>query len=327
VGAACLNFSAGLGPLSKLVYTEQWGYTKQEMGENVALGGLLNLVIIAGVTIFANRLNRMRTYQTLIILELLAYAIYYSYVEFVLPDKRPTLFEILLFGELISVFAILTNVAFIPLVYDYVRRNLMGTYIAGSTLVMRLSILATINGVGLFVWGYASLFQPPAGDMTRVAVNRPDISAESVRRVLESSPAMGSTETDGGGDGRLDVRAWQASGILSESGRVFEIRRCNSDSHRLVEERDLLTREISTHRANREEKSSGIALEQKERLAALEEKLKQRSNDLEHQVLNALDVLAFVRGDEILGASVEHAKVGVIPLKKRGSSSFSVGGA
>ena len=46
VGAACLNFYAGLGPLSNLLYTEQWGYTKQEMGINVAVGGIINLFAI-----------------------------------------------------------------------------------------------------------------------------------------------------------------------------------------------------------------------------------------------------------------------------------------
>ncbi|MDD5348702.1 MAG: MFS transporter [Chthoniobacteraceae bacterium] len=77
VGSACLNFYAGLGPLSNLLYTDQWGYTKQDMGINVAIGGVINLFIIGFLTVIADRLNRMRAYQTLICLSLAGNAMYY----------------------------------------------------------------------------------------------------------------------------------------------------------------------------------------------------------------------------------------------------------
>jgi len=66
-----LNFFSGFGPfLSTLLYTDQWGYTKQEMGMNVAIGGVVNLFIIGLLTLFADRLPRMRAFRTLICLSL-----------------------------------------------------------------------------------------------------------------------------------------------------------------------------------------------------------------------------------------------------------------
>ena len=63
LGAATLG--SGLGPLSNLLYTDQWSYTKQDMGINMAAGGVINFFIIGLLTLFADKLNRMRAYQTL----------------------------------------------------------------------------------------------------------------------------------------------------------------------------------------------------------------------------------------------------------------------
>src|SRR6185312_6460269 len=87
-----LNFFSGFGPfLSTLLYTDQWGYTKQEMGMNVAIGGVVNLFIIGLLTLFADRLPRMRAFRVLICLSLTWNVLYYCYVNFVLLDTRPTL--------------------------------------------------------------------------------------------------------------------------------------------------------------------------------------------------------------------------------------------
>ena len=47
--------------------------------------------------------------------------------------------EIIFFGETISMLNILSGLLYTPLVYDYVRRNKMGTYGAGATLVTKIA--------------------------------------------------------------------------------------------------------------------------------------------------------------------------------------------
>jgi hypothetical protein len=56
-----------------------------------------------------------------------------------LLDRRPTLIEIIVFGETISILGILAGLIYVPLVYDYIRRNKMGTYGAGASLVAKLT--------------------------------------------------------------------------------------------------------------------------------------------------------------------------------------------
>lgn len=250
VGASCLNFYSGLGPLSNLLYTDQWGYTKQEMGINVAIGGIINLFAIGFLTIFADRLNRMRAYQTLICLSLLFQVLYYSYINFVLPDKRPTLIEIIVFGETISILSILTGLIYTPLVYDYIRRNKMGTFNAGAQVMARLTTLITLNGVGLFVWGYALLFQPPAGEMTRVVLHGDTTTQAEVQTALRAgawtSPSTGAPAPSSA----ISVASWRADGAVSNTGRCWEIRLRDAGSQELEAERDDLTAENAPLLAN-----------------------------------------------------------------------------
>jgi MFS family permease len=78
-GSAMLD--SGLGVLANLLYIDQWNYSKQEMGINVVTGGIINMFLIGFLAIFADRLNRMRAYQALIIIAIAIKATYFVYVN------------------------------------------------------------------------------------------------------------------------------------------------------------------------------------------------------------------------------------------------------
>jgi Na+/melibiose symporter-like transporter len=210
-GAAMLG--AGLGPLGNLLYTDQWNYSKQEMGTNIAIGGL---------AFIADRLDRMRAYQTFITLSLGVQVFYYIYVEYILPDQRPSLIEIVCFGETLSILGILTQLVYLPLVYDYVVRDKMGTYSAGSGLLSRLTGILTLNAVGLFVSVYALLFQPPAGDMARICLDRQTTAAD-MRSIIQKNSWTYPTQLPAPASD-VQARAWYSTGIVMQSGACWEIR-------------------------------------------------------------------------------------------------------
>ncbi len=228
LGAAVLQTTTG--PMGALLYTDQWGYTKQDMGTNIAIGGVLNLFLIAILTLVADRLDRLRAYQVLILVSIGLSISYYCYVHFILPDRRPTLLEIILFGEMMSITGILTGLIYTPLIYDYVVRNKMGTYVAGAQLVTRLTNLIAVNGAGLFIVWYAALFQPPAGEMVRVVVSQPVAGAE-IRQHLEDAAARDESAPV---PGRIHVDVWNANGMVEKAGKGLEIRIQNPDSERLA---------------------------------------------------------------------------------------------
>lgn len=237
-------FNAGLGALGNLLYTDQWNYTKQEMGINVVIGGVINMFVIAFLAIIADKLNRMRAYQTLICIALTIKASYYCYVNFVLPDRRPSLVELVVFGEMLSIVGMLIGMVATPLIYDYVTRNKMGTYLAGGGLLGRVTALITLNGVGLFVWGYAVLFQPPAGDMVRVVLHH-ETDKKEVRSVIRDAAWTYPQNGSPAASSALQANAWFATGMVLDSGRCWEVRLRNKDSEQLVAEKEKLNKESS----------------------------------------------------------------------------------
>jgi Na+/melibiose symporter-like transporter len=341
VGAGCLNFYSGLGPLSNLLYTDQWHYTKQEMGINVAIGGIFNLFAIGFLTLFADRLNRIRAYQTLICLSLAGQFCYYAYVNFVLPDKRPSLVEIIVFGETLSMLSILTGLIFIPLIYDYVRRNKMGTFNAGSQVVSKLTILITLNGVGLFVWGYAALFQPPAGEITRVVLRGDDNRQAEIQNVLRSASWTYPGDGQPAPASAVSTTAWQANGTVASTGRCWEVRLHDKASEKLASQRDDLSHEddvlasdakIAQDRlASLKRKGKTVeaaALDRKTRgmqaridvlttqVAALTSQLDTRSQKFHDQVVRVLGSRIIADGEQILSATAQQGLVLELPTTR-----------
>lgn len=240
----------GLGAFNQLLITEQWGYTKQDQGNNIAIGGIINLILIPLLGLLANRVGRGKVYVGLVIAGIIVTFSMYSYYNFVLFDARPTLLEMVVFGEMLSVIGILTSMSLTPFQYDFVPRNELGTYAAGSGLVMRTTGIITANLMGLFVWGYATIFLGPPGEMARVTM-RDDTPKADIQCAVDSA-RWNDTET-----GRtltsqkLTAHAWYATGAKLDHGRAFEIRLQDTDSSAIRDQRDRLEGERGKHKARR----------------------------------------------------------------------------
>ena len=74
--------NASLGSLGTLLYINQWGYSFQEMGVNIAVGGILNLFLIPVIGIFADRgqHHRMRIWLVCTIIIKILTLGYFAYV-------------------------------------------------------------------------------------------------------------------------------------------------------------------------------------------------------------------------------------------------------
>ena len=159
----------------------------------------------------------------------------------------------------------------------------MGTYLAGATLLNRAIGFVTLNGVGIFVWGYAAMFLPPAGDSVRVVLKDP-VRAAEVRTMLGSGvigdPVTGLPVAAG----RITADTWYATGAALDSGRCFEIRFDNPESVRLHEERENLSheREVESARAAFD-LDRAAAAERLGRLAQAE-KLRKSAGDMSARV-------------------------------------------
>ena len=152
----------GLGNFDALLIFDQWGYSKQDMGTNGFVGGMLNLIIIIPlIGVLTDKMDRLKMFSIGIIGSIIAKIAYYVFVQFILPDQRPTIAQMIIFGQLQSAIGQFSGIAILPLLFDYIPRDKMGTAQAGFNFVRSITRLITLNGLGLWVTMYSKWFLPP----------------------------------------------------------------------------------------------------------------------------------------------------------------------
>lgn len=183
-------FTISLGPVTAFLYTEQWGYSLQDMGTNIMLALLIMLPFIATSGWLADRFSKMAVYLTGMAMAVVLALTYYLFVRVVLPDQRPSLWQILFFGELIAICSQVIGTVSWPLVYEYVPRQKMGTANAGMELVWAVMNALLPALVGWWVAGYSSIFLPHAGASVHVSLREP-ASAEVIESAVRRSDTLG----------------------------------------------------------------------------------------------------------------------------------------
>lgn len=206
--------TVGLGTLEPLLYTEQWGYSLQEMGTNTAIGASIGIVTAMFAGWLADRTSKLKVYATAMILGLLG-RVFWTVFVYQKPDYRPELHEILFFGTVQSVFGLIASAASFPLILEYVERNRLGT--AGAGMGFFNSTIK--NSFGMFVGFYLVLwsifFLPQAGDRVQVVFQDEPALAEVRSRV-----AAGGLDPE-----KLDFEALHRPGVDGETSRHWAIRR------------------------------------------------------------------------------------------------------
>jgi len=319
---------ASLGSLGTLLYINQWGYSFQEMGINIAVGGILNLFIIPIVGIFADRgrHHRMRIWIICIVIIKFLTLGFFAYVTWYLPDQRPSLVEIIFFGETTCIVSIIAGMVYYPLVYDYIPRNLMGTYSAGCGIFGGIIGFVTGNGLGLFMLCWAKVFQPPAGEMVRVCLDH-DMQQPQVEQILRYDHLV---TPDGALATSRDIVAkpWYANGIVADRGDCYEIRLRDAAGEAKMKRRDELKNQIDTLDSKlsldrKKGAAAEIAKHEKELAAMRVEnavlglELDKRTASWRAEVLRGLDHTVMKEGAEILGNTPTQAVVSAMATTRK----------
>jgi Na+/melibiose symporter-like transporter len=150
----------GLDSLAPLLFTEQWGYTKQDMGTNFLAGGLINLFYIPILGWVVDKFDRMKLFLWALVGTMVVKIGYYIFIQFILPDSRPEIIHMIIFGQMGSMLGWIIQVAFWPLIYDFIPRDRMGTAQTGLMVVKTITRLILMNGIGLWVTLYSMMFLP-----------------------------------------------------------------------------------------------------------------------------------------------------------------------
>lgn len=205
----------GLGSLAPLLYTEQWGYSLQQMGTNVAIGAVISIVIALAIGYVADAVSKMRLYTIAVVFGLLVKCVWTVYV-YLKPGMRPELWEIVAFGQLSHTFGLIASTVSFPLILEYVKRNQLGTANAG----MNLFDSTIRNGFGMFIGFYilawSIFFLPQAGDLGELVFSE-ERSQAFIEEVIAQYPQLA--------DAQIDYRPRHRFGEEAEHSRRWEFRR------------------------------------------------------------------------------------------------------
>ncbi len=161
-----ITLQMGLASLSPLLLTEQFGYSKSSLADMYTALRLINLCLVIPITLplagyLADHFDRLKLFIVGLSLSTLHPLAYWSYIHFVAPDQIPSLRIIIAFSLGDGIVDTVAVVAMVPLVFDYVPKNRMGTLAAGMALVKGGMRLILMNLVGLFVKYYSKFFCAP----------------------------------------------------------------------------------------------------------------------------------------------------------------------
>jgi len=229
--------TVGLGIFGPLLYTEQWGYSLQEMGTNVALGVPVGIVISLLAGWIADKYSKMLVYTWSLILGLFAQVIWTLYV-YLKPDFRPELHEIVLFGTFQSIFGLIAGAVSFPLILEYVERNRLGTAGAGMGLFGATVRSGFSMAVGVYLLMWSIWFLPQAGDRVRVVFREPQVEAQ-VKALLQKA----GVPLD-----QLHFKPMHRPGVSGDVSRHWQIRRSVKEAGDLHKRLRDLSTELSKAR-------------------------------------------------------------------------------
>jgi MFS family permease len=219
-----------LGILGPLLYTEQWGYSLQEMGTNIAIGAVIGIGVSVLAGWIADKTSKMKVYTAGLILALLTRIFWTIYVANK-PGDRPELYEILLFGTITSVFSLIASAASFPLILEYVERNRLGTAGAGMGLFNSVVKNSFTMLAGFLLLWWSLFFLPQAGDRVQL-----------VFRESFDAPALVSRLTAAGyAPDELDLAPVHRPGSDGDTSRHWKIRRpvaSAGDAHKQLKDLD-----------------------------------------------------------------------------------------
>ncbi len=296
--------NVGLGLLEPLLYTEQWGYSLQEMGTNIAIGVPIAIVISLFAGWIADKYSKMLAYTGAVVMVMLC-RIGWTIFVYNQPGFRPELHEIILFGMLQSTFGMIAGAVSFPLILEYVERNRLGTAgagmgVFGSTIRNGFTVF-----VGVYILMWSIWFLPQAGDRVDVVFRQEQIEPRIREQLSNADVPMDN----------LHLEPVHRPGVDGDSSRHWRIRRSIEDAgdlHKRLKEisTDLSKARLKLQRPtlspdNKAEVEADIASMEKEQ-TSIRARLDASAAEFETVLRDALADNLAPAGGEILSAQSNH---------------------
>lgn len=151
--------STQLMTLRPLLITEQFGYSKQVMGNIHAATMLTNtLLILPLILLFIDKVDRIRMFVGCIVLSTLHPLVFWLYVKFVAPGQIPGEAAIIAFNVADSIFDKTAFLLLWPIVFDLTDPARKGFTNSAALTAAGIAGFININLLGLVVKWYSARF-------------------------------------------------------------------------------------------------------------------------------------------------------------------------
>lgn len=237
LGFSKAMYALNLGPMVVLMYTEQWGYSTQDMGTNQAIMFVATALLLCTGVAFIDRYNRLKSYAVLIGLGLVLKIFWYLFVLFIAPEQRPALWQILVFGEGIQLIGHIVSMVMYPLQYEYIPSNKLGTANAGMAIFLGGVGLITGPLMGLWIYNYSKVFHPGPGSEVVLVARNPMTAQDAQQMKQRLVTASGET---------FDVSIYKPFGAPADEGRQWKVRQIDPSAEAIRKENEALANEIKT---------------------------------------------------------------------------------
>jgi Major Facilitator Superfamily. len=151
LGYVVMNLWVGLEQFEPLLVTDQWGYSKAEYGEIMSYGMLIALMVVPLGGWASDKFDRLVLLKIGLAVVLGLKVFFYIYAEYIAPNALPPFHMVILLGLIRGAVAKIMIVAAVPLLFDYVSTNRLGTLSCGLAIVFGLVNFVQANSMGLWI--------------------------------------------------------------------------------------------------------------------------------------------------------------------------------
>jgi hypothetical protein len=229
-------YGMNLGAMVVLMYTDQWGYSTQDMGTNQAITQIATVALMGFLIPVIDKYDRLKTFRFVVIIGLSLRVLWYIIVMCFCPDNRPALWQILVFGETIMIVGSFVGAVTGPLVYEFVPVDKLGTANAGLGLFGGLLGLVLGPVMGLWITGYSTLLYPAAGSNVSTVLRQNMAPQQAKELTVRWHEETGET---------YHAKLITPFGLQAKEGRQWDFRRIDKSAEKIKKDISRLEGKIN----------------------------------------------------------------------------------
>jgi MFS family permease len=159
----------GLAQFEPLLVTEQWGYQKNSYGYIITSSTIITMVLVPLAGHLSDRFDRMSLLKFGMITVVVLKVIFYCVVEFAV-EGQPPMAAVFALGFLKSTLGSFMAVLCVPLLFDYVSNNRLGTLGCAMGIVFGLAGFVGTNAMGFWIkFSSRTIYGLPEGEYNYLA--------------------------------------------------------------------------------------------------------------------------------------------------------------